>query len=363
MMPLKIAISRSLGIPLTTQVHDQIVAAVASGHLAPGDRLPTIRELAEFLGINRNTVAQVYRQLEAEGYLSTRAGGGTTVADSVATADAVRASTLRRLVDQALRAAEAAGFSAREFAELAYYESAQQTFRPSIVVIDEYRGELDFLCETIQSALPAAHITGLLLTELAALPADDRARRLRPFDFALVPFYCLDQANTLLADCDLPTLAAGVGPSLKVLQRIRDASAGTKRVAIVCSEPTGPHYMEQSLRHAGITLAEVSRAHLGLGDLAEIVTGSDLIIASEGSAEKVRTLAAGAPVITYSAILSAESLATIRSYADTVSRRHGNGDRQREHRGSDRAGSDRAGADQTAPSRGQRPAPDEPPGA
>ncbi|MGH3933023.1 MAG: GntR family transcriptional regulator [Pseudonocardiaceae bacterium] len=321
-MTMRIAINRSMGIPLVTQIRDQIVAAIAGGHLERGDRLPTIRQLAEFLGINRNTVAQVYRQLENEGYLSTRAGGGTTVAHTVATTDTIRASTLRELVSQALRAAEAAGFTPREFAELAYYQSAQQYAHPSILVIDEYGGELDFLDKTIRAALPASTIQCMLLADLAAVPAQDRPLRLHRFDFALVPFYCLEQVTTLLAGCDLPTLAAGVGPSLKVLERIRDTSAD-KSVAIVCSEPSGPEYMERSLRRAGIAFLEVHHAYLGQDKLADILAESDLIIASEGSTETVRALAAEDKVITYSAILSAESLATVRSYAGYVSRQHG----------------------------------------
>lgn len=323
-MKIRIMINRGMGIPLATQIRDQIVAAIGGGHFEPGDRLPTIRQLAEFLDINRNTVAQAYRQLEGEGYLSTRAGGGTTVADTAATTDALRVRALRELVWQALRTAEDAGFTAREFAELAYFESAQQRLRPAILVVDEYAGELTFLSEAIRTALPDAEIHGMLLPELAEISAAERALRLTRFDFALVPFYCLDQVTPLLAGCDLPSLAAGVGPSLKVLERIREVSAG-KRVAIVCSEPTGPEYMERALRRAGVTFGEVCHANLAETELAGVVTGAEVVIASEGSAVAVRALATAQDVITYSAILSAESLATIRSYADYVIRQRDHG--------------------------------------
>ncbi|WP_170176137.1 GntR family transcriptional regulator [Lentzea flaviverrucosa] len=316
---MRIAINRTMGVPLATQIRDQIVAAIASGQLSRGDRLPTIRQLAEFLGINRNTVAQGYRQLEAEGYVSTRAGGGTTVAETAATADALRAGALRELVATALRTAEAAGFDAREFAELAYYQSAQQPLRPWILVVDEYDGELASLSDAVRAALPDSTVHGMTLADLASLTVSDRAARLRRFDFALVPFYCLEHVNSLLAGADLPTLAAGVGPSLKVLQRIRETSAD-KRVAIVCSEPEGPSYMERSLRRAEVIPAEVRHAHLGQDSLAAVLLDADLVIASEGSVDTVRGLVDAEKVITYSNILSEESLATIRSYAEFVSR-------------------------------------------
>src|SRR6266498_4527489 len=228
-MQVNIAVSRSLGIPLATQIRDQIVAAISVGDLRPGDRLPTIRQLAEFLAINRNTVAQVYRLLEAEGYLSTRAGGGTTVADSTATTAATSTGALRQLVTQALRRAEAAGFTAREFAELAYYQTAGNSAVPAarILVVDEYQGELDFLRATVSQTLPDSAVDAVLLADLHRDDPTQRAQRLADVDFAVVAFYSLEQAQTVLAEADLPILAAGIGPSLHSLRRITEECAGT----------------------------------------------------------------------------------------------------------------------------------------
>ncbi|MQA24335.1 MAG: metalloregulator ArsR/SmtB family transcription factor [Micromonosporaceae bacterium] len=317
-MRVPISISRSTGMPLSRQIRDQIVAAIGSGQLAPGHRMPAIRELAEFLGINRNTVAQVYRQLESEAYLDTRAGGGTTVADRVPVHDVARADVLRGLVRDALRVAETSGFSSREFAEFATQEFGQSSSRPSVLVIDEYGGELSHACETIRATLPGSDVHGTLVSELACVPVADRCRTLRRFDFGLVPFYCLDQATTLLSGCDLPTLVMGVGPSLTVLEHIRAANLAGRQVAVVCSDPAGPERMERSLRHAGIDLAEVRHAHLGQADIARVLATADLVIASEASAATVRRLGPGKPLIVYSTILREDSLNMIRDYAERV---------------------------------------------
>src|SRR5918992_3276517 len=179
MVDVNIAVSRSLGIPIATQIRDQIVAAISVGDLRSGDRLPTIRELAAFLSINRNTVAQVYRLLEAEGYLTTRAGGGTTVADR-GVSGATSADTLREIVQQALRKAESAGFSASEFAKLAYYEAAQPPALPAprILVIDEYRGELNHLSAAVRRALPDGVVDELLVADLQTTEPAQRAEQL-----------------------------------------------------------------------------------------------------------------------------------------------------------------------------------------
>jgi GntR family transcriptional regulator len=321
-MQVNIAVSRTLGIPLATQIRDQIVAAISVGDLRPGDRLPTIRQLAEFLAINRNTVAQVYRLLEAEGYLSTRAGGGTTVADSPATTAATSTGALRQMVTQALRGAEAAGFTAREFAELAYYQTAGHTVPAArILVVDEYQGELDFLHTTVSQTLPDSAVAAVLLADLQHDDPTQRAQRLAEVDFAVVAFYSLEQAQPVLAEADLPVLAAGIGPSLHSLRRITEECAG-KQVAIVCTEPEGPPRMEASLRRAGIIFDHPPRhAHVHQADLATNLASCEVVIASEGSAEALTKLTLSAPIIAYSRLLSDETLATLRTYTEYVARR------------------------------------------
>ena len=74
-------IDTTSGKPVYQQLMDQIKFAVAAGRLAAGDRLPTVRDVAVQVRVNRNTVARVYAELEREGLLYTRAGQGTFVSD------------------------------------------------------------------------------------------------------------------------------------------------------------------------------------------------------------------------------------------------------------------------------------------
>jgi len=71
-------------VPLWHQMGEQIRRRVAAGKLRPGDRLPSVRELAMALLVNPNTVARVYRDLELAGLLETRRGQGTYVAAGAA---------------------------------------------------------------------------------------------------------------------------------------------------------------------------------------------------------------------------------------------------------------------------------------
>src|SRR5262249_42662195 len=67
--------------PLTSQIAGQLRDALADGRLAPGERLPSTRTLADLLGISRTVVTGAYAQLFAEGWVEGRHGSGTYVAD------------------------------------------------------------------------------------------------------------------------------------------------------------------------------------------------------------------------------------------------------------------------------------------
>lgn len=80
---MELQIDPGSATPIYAQVVDRIRTLVALRALRPGDRLPSVRDLAASLRINRNTAAKAYQILETKGVLETRAGQGTFVADGV----------------------------------------------------------------------------------------------------------------------------------------------------------------------------------------------------------------------------------------------------------------------------------------
>jgi GntR family transcriptional regulator len=105
--------------PLYHQLDRAIRFAIATGKLAVGDQLPTVRQLAVDLRINANTVAKVYVGLERTGILETRRGVGTFVRARhfEAARDKDRERELRELEDHFLAKADHLGFSANEVVE------------------------------------------------------------------------------------------------------------------------------------------------------------------------------------------------------------------------------------------------------
>ena len=80
MSELLVTIDLGAAEPPYEQVRAQLAGLIGRGSLAEGDRLPTVRALAADLGLAVNTVARAYKELEAEGLVTTRRRAGTVVA-------------------------------------------------------------------------------------------------------------------------------------------------------------------------------------------------------------------------------------------------------------------------------------------
>ena len=96
-MGIQIKLDVKSGVPFYRQVIDQVKSAIAMGLIEPGDRLPTVRQLAVDLSINPNTVSRAYTELELTGLVETQMGSGTFVGQRKVEQDDVER---RRLLDE-----------------------------------------------------------------------------------------------------------------------------------------------------------------------------------------------------------------------------------------------------------------------
>ena len=106
------------GIPVYIQLGEQIRILIRNGSLKAGDLMPTTRSLAVQLGINVNTVARVYRDLQSSGHLCLKRGVGTFVADGVRQPmQKKQFALLEQKVDQIIKISKDAGISPTELAQ------------------------------------------------------------------------------------------------------------------------------------------------------------------------------------------------------------------------------------------------------
>lgn len=102
-------------VPLYLQIADQMRRLIAMGALKPGDKAPTVRELAVTTRVNRNTAARAIQHLEAEGVVRTRVGQGTFVENRSPKIDRARRDrTIDETIDRLLVEAHTLGLPLEE---------------------------------------------------------------------------------------------------------------------------------------------------------------------------------------------------------------------------------------------------------
>lgn len=104
-------------MPIYAQIAEEIKKAVATGHLKPGQQLPTVRQLAVDLKINPNTVAHAYGELEKAGIIATRRGMGTFVLSPPEHTSTRNPNLLAELATKTILEAHRLGFTAQELIE------------------------------------------------------------------------------------------------------------------------------------------------------------------------------------------------------------------------------------------------------
>ena len=113
--PVNFAVEREAEVPVGAQLGWKLRGMIARKFLREGDRLPSVRELAEFAGVNVNTGRAVYHQLEADGLIASEHGRGTFVTERAGSLDEVGSA-----VEEILAGLRARRLDPREIATALY---------------------------------------------------------------------------------------------------------------------------------------------------------------------------------------------------------------------------------------------------
>lgn len=142
-------------VPIGLQLKEQIRWDIATGKLKPGDSLPSVRDLAESLGIARQTINAVYDELRSDGLIQMGRGRGTEVADTEAARSLTRLTALLGLLDNAFGAAVQEGFSAGEVAQAAMVRAqlleAQALRHQSITLVMDPGNEVNWFVSQVRA--------------------------------------------------------------------------------------------------------------------------------------------------------------------------------------------------------------------
>jgi DNA-binding transcriptional regulator YhcF (GntR family) len=269
-------VERDSDVPISTQIYWQLAYQIDSGRLLPGSRLAPVRELGAALRVNPNTIRAVYRRLADAGYVTSRHGAGTHVADRPPQRRGAEA--LAGIVAELLRRAAHAGFTADEVAS-ATFAAATERKRPGplvrVVFAECTSADAGYDAERLVDAFP-----GLIEAEGSLI--DDLPDRLDKFHYDLVATttFHADEAQVLAAG-RVPVVAMLVGPGyLELVHEIAGLRSGS-RVGLVCANERGAENILETLRISGTTGIEIIPALIGETEQLGVVDETaDLILMS-----------------------------------------------------------------------------------
>jgi DNA-binding transcriptional regulator YhcF (GntR family) len=268
-------VERDSDVPISTQIFWQIAYQIDSGRLLPGARLAPVRELGAALRVNPNTIRAVYRRLADAGYVTSRHGAGTHVAERPPQRRGAEA--LAGIVAEMLRRAAHAGFTADELAA-ATFAAATERKRPGpavrVLFAECTSADAGYDAERLVDAFPSIEAEGALLDDLP-----DRLERFH-YDLVATTTFHADEAQVLVAG-RVPVVAMLVGPGyLELVHEVAELPNGS-RVGLVCASERGADNIQETLAIAGNRGVEIVSALIARPeDLDVIDQTADLILMS-----------------------------------------------------------------------------------
>lgn len=269
-------VERDSDVPISTQIYWQLAYQIDSGRLLPGSRLPPVRELGAALRVNPNTIRAVYRRLADAGYVTSRHGAGTHVADRPPQRRGTEA--LAGIVAEMLRRAASAGFTPDEVAS-ATYAAASERRRPGplvrVLFAECTKADAGYDAERIAEAFPVGvEAEGSLLEEIP-----ERLERFH-YDLVATTTFHADEAQAYVAG-RMPVVALLVGPGyLELVHEVAALPPGS-RVGVICANERGTENIADTLSLAGTSGVEIIGATLGsVGEIELVDETADLILMS-----------------------------------------------------------------------------------
>jgi GntR family transcriptional regulator len=232
-------------VPVHVQLKEQIKHLILTGTFGVGSRLPSIRAMAGFLRVNRNTVARVISDLEREGFVESRRGSGVYVIEPpVDEEELKRHEVLERVMD--LAAAQGVSVEELGYALLARAGVEPQEKTP-ILFVECTTPELDQFSVDLEDQLPVK-VEKVLIEDL---PARMSSEEEPPWRMAVTTFFHVHEVQELMEPLGIETVALLAEANLKSLQRLTELPAGTP-VAVVGWGRTCMENLSRSIEGAGL---------------------------------------------------------------------------------------------------------------
>jgi len=288
--PTGLRVNRQSAVPVHVQLGTQIRHLISTGGLKPGMQLPTVRQLAGFLRINRNTVARALADLHQDGYVESRQGRGTFVLGRPQMREGRAARNLERLVRDALARARRLGVSQEELlASIAAFAPHGQASRPvktRALLIECNQPEMAHYREQLEEEL-SLHIDRLLVEELPARVAKS-PDFLDGYRVIVTTVFHIHEVKQAMPPGAPPAVALLSAANISTLLRLTELPEGTT-VGLVCNTHTGSQNLLSSVQSAGLThLIPVMASADDPWSIERMLEKTRTVVCSEQSADGLR---------------------------------------------------------------------------
>jgi GntR family transcriptional regulator len=271
-------------VPIHVQLKEQIKHLILTGNFEVGSRLPSIRAMAGFLRVNRNTVARVISDLEREGFVESRRGSGVYVIEPpVDEEELKRHEVLERIVDLAA----ARGVPVEE---LAYALLARAGVKPQekipILFVECTVPELDQFSAELEAQLPV-EVEKVLVEDL---PARLSGEEEPPWRMAVTTFFHVHEVQELMEPLGIETVALLAEATLESLQRLTELPQDTP-VGVVGNSQTCMENLSLSLEGAGLEHLNLTETYVEREDETRaLLEKMPVIVCSSFTARRLREL-------------------------------------------------------------------------
>jgi GntR family transcriptional regulator len=289
---LSLQVDAQSPIPIRRQLTEQLKHVIEGGGVPHHQALPSIRELAGFLGINPNTVARVIEDLQRSGYVETRRGKGVFVAPALPARPSpmLRQKFLQETVIQAAARGMTADDVAVGVLSLAGIRPVAVQEAVEVLLVECTWPELEFFARELAAQLPV-RVDQVLLGDLPMVVR--RAKRVGRWGAAVTSFSHLPEVERLLGGKGVPVIALLAEAHLETLHRLAQLPSGT-RVGVASAAAETAHNLEHSIANAALpNITLVGSCPAEGGALGRLVRRVDVIVCSSSAAERVRGLVDG----------------------------------------------------------------------
>ena len=288
-IPFDLQVDARSPIPIHRQLAEQLKHVIEGGGVPRDQALPSIRELAGFLGINPNTVARVVEDLQHGGYVEARRGKGVFVMPALPArpSPALRQRFLQETVIQGAARGMTADDLAVGVLSLAGIRPVAVQGAVEVLLVECSQPEMEFFARELEAHLPV-NVDKVLLSELAKVAR--RRERADRWGAAVTSFGHLPEVERLLRGRGIPVIALLAEARLETLHRLAQLPPGT-RVGVASAAETA-HNLEHSIANAGLpNIVWVGASPTEAAALGRLVRRVDVIVCSTAAAEHVRELA------------------------------------------------------------------------